>query len=187
VATENDKPALTPKQQRFCEEYILDLNATKAAIRAGYSSETARSIGSENLSKPDIEAEIERLLEKRSGKLAIKAEDVLRETYLMAMSDIGEAFDEEGKLKPIHEIPMHLRRMISSVEVDELWEPKEDGKGKEQVGFTRKIKFWSKEKALHLLGQHLNLFIERHDVTGKVTLEQLVASTGSTGSTGAKS
>jgi phage terminase small subunit len=171
---------LTPKQQRFCEEYILDLNGTKAAIRAGYSPNSAQQIATENLSKPLVQEEVERLLEKRSGKLAIKAEDVLRETYLMAMSDIGEAFDEEGKLKPIHEIPMHLRRMISSIEVDELWEPKEDGKGKEQVGFTRKIKFWSKEKALHLLGQHLNLFIERHDVTGKVTLEQLIASTGST-------
>lgn len=165
----------TPKQQRFCEEYLLDLNATQAAIRAGYSKDTAGQIGHELLKKPEIEAEIERLQEKRSGKLGIKAEDVLRETYLMAMSDIGEAFDESGQLKKIHDMPVHLRRMISSVEVDELWAPKEDGKGKERVGFTRKIKFWSKEKALHLLGQHLNVFVEKHDITGKVTLEQLVA------------
>lgn len=165
--------ALTPKQQRFCEEYLLDLNGTKAAIRAGYSQDAARAIASENLTKPDIVAEIDRLQDVRSGRTAIKADDVLRETFLMAMSDLGEAFNEDGSLKPIHEIPIHIRRVISSVEVNELWQPKEDGRGKEQVGYTKKIKFWSKEKALELLGKHLALFKDRVEHSADESLAAL--------------
>ena len=57
---------LTPKQARFCEEYLVDLNATQAAIRAGYSVESAGSIGSENLTKPEIRARIETAMAERS-------------------------------------------------------------------------------------------------------------------------
>jgi phage terminase small subunit len=68
---------LTAKQQRFVDEYLIDLNATQAAIRAGYSEDAARSIGSENLTKPDIAAAIQEAIGKRSEKTQIDAEYVL--------------------------------------------------------------------------------------------------------------
>lgn len=71
---------MTPKQQRFVEEYLIDLNATQAAIRAGYSRKTARQIGDENLSKPDIAAAIADRLKARSEKTGLDAEWVLLET-----------------------------------------------------------------------------------------------------------
>lgn len=70
---------LTPKQQRFCEEYLIDLNATQAAIRSGYSKHTAQRIGSENLSKPLISDEISRLKSERSENTKIGAAWVLEE------------------------------------------------------------------------------------------------------------
>lgn len=76
---------LTDKQELFCQEYLLDLNATAAAIRAGYSKETARSIGWENLTKPDIHTRIVELKATRAAKLEIDAEWVLRR--LVAISD----------------------------------------------------------------------------------------------------
>ena len=69
---------MTPKQKRFCDEYLIDLNATQSAIRAGYSAKTAYAIGNENLSKPEIRAYIdERLAEMQSQKIA-SAEEVMQ-------------------------------------------------------------------------------------------------------------
>lgn len=76
--TERGDDAVTPKQKRFCDEYLIDCNATQAAIRAGYSEKTANVIGSENLAKPDIRAYIdERLAEMQSKKIA-SAEEVMQ-------------------------------------------------------------------------------------------------------------
>ncbi len=70
---------LTPKQQRFIDEYLIDLNATQAAIRAGYSPRTARAIACENLAKPDIQEAIAEAKRVRSEATKIDAEWVLRE------------------------------------------------------------------------------------------------------------
>lgn len=72
---------MTPKQRLFVAEYMVGLNATQAAIRAGYSADTAYSIGSENLRKPQIEAEIERLTEQRATRLSINADYVVSVIY----------------------------------------------------------------------------------------------------------
>lgn len=68
---------LTPKQEKFCQEYIVDLNACQAAIRAGYSEKTARSIGQENLTKPDIIDRIAAFQESRSKKTKLTAEFIV--------------------------------------------------------------------------------------------------------------
>lgn len=70
---------LTDKQKMFCKEYIVDLNATQAAIRADYSVKTAQVIGSENLSKPLIQAEIQRLMSERAHRVEITADNVLQD------------------------------------------------------------------------------------------------------------
>ena len=79
---------LTPKQQAFCEYYIACHNATQAAIKAGYSKDTARSIGAENLTKPDIQRYIEEAARKASEKRVASAQDVLTFlTHVMSSDD----------------------------------------------------------------------------------------------------
>lgn len=85
---------LSPKQQQFISEYMLDLNATKAAVRAGYSEKTARQIGSENLSKPAIQEAIARAKIARSEATKIDAEWVLKqavELHQRCMQEIKPA------------------------------------------------------------------------------------------------
>jgi len=72
---------LTDKQQRFCQEYIIDLNATQAAVRAGYSIKTAHAIGHENLIKPYVKGEIVRLQADKAEKLSLSAEQVLNNLW----------------------------------------------------------------------------------------------------------
>ncbi len=155
---------LTPKQAAFCAEYLIDLNATQAAIRAGYSKKTARSVGAENLTKPDIQTEVSRLMAERSKRVEVSADTVLAELLKLAMADIGQAFKEDGSLKAIHEMPEEIRRAIAGVDVFEEFEGR--GEDREQIGWTKKIRFWDKTKALEMLGRHLRLFTDKFEHTG---------------------
>src|SRR6266508_6196013 len=94
---------LTPKQARFVEEYLVDLNATRAAIRAGSSQHTARSVGAENLTKPDIAQAVAEAQRQQSERTQITADEVLRELALIAFEDVGEFLDYGSfgvRLKP---------------------------------------------------------------------------------------
>ncbi len=93
---------LTNKQKQFCKEYLIDLNITQAAIRAGYSKKTADVIGCENLGKPNIQAEVQRLMDERTKRVEIEADDVLRsilrtrnicEEYLLSEGEYGTKID----------------------------------------------------------------------------------------------
>jgi phage terminase small subunit len=98
---------LTGKQEMFCKEYIIDLNATQAAIRAGYSEATARSIGQENLTKPDITQRIAELQKERIEKVEITAENVLKD--ILSTRDAA-AFDNNhnARLKANELLGKHL-------------------------------------------------------------------------------
>ena len=74
---------MTPKQKRFCDEYLIDLNATQAAIRSGYSEKNARNIASENLAKPNIRAYIDARMAEKESELIADQDEVLR--YLTAV------------------------------------------------------------------------------------------------------
>lgn len=82
---------LTAKQQRFCDEYLIDLNATQAAIKAGYSAKTAKVIGSENLTKPNIKEYIEERMAEKEKKLIADQDEVLK--YLTSVLR-GEGYEE---------------------------------------------------------------------------------------------
>lgn len=168
--------SLNPKQIRFCEEYLIDLNGSQAAIRAGYSKKTSRAIASELLDNPDVQAKVKELMDKRSEKTEITAAEVLKEIYHSAFVDIGEAYDERGNLLPVHAIPPHLRRSINSIKVFEEFE----GFGQERVktGDVRELKFNPKLKALELLGKHLGLFKEKLEIKADESLEALLAEIG---------
>lgn len=163
---------LVPMQDAFCREYLVDLHGQNAAIRAGYSEKSAKTQASTMLADPDIQARIADLNQERLARVQVESDTVLRELLRIATSDIGEAFDDSGRLKPLKEIPTDVRRAIQSIEVDELF----DGFGQERthVGYTKKLKFWDKNKALEMLGKHLKLFTEKLEVSGSLTLEALV-------------
>lgn len=165
--------AITPLQQRFVDEYLLDLNASAAAGRAGHKAKRLDQAGYAMLRNAEVAAAVQAAQAKRAERTAITADVVLGELLRLARVDIGAAFAEDGTLKPLRDIPEDVRRAIAGVEVDELFEGR--GRDRKQLGYTRKVKFWDKARALELLARHLGLLKDKVEVTGHVTLEQLVA------------
>jgi phage terminase small subunit len=158
---------LEPKQELFVKEYLVDLNATKAAIRAGYSETSASQIGSENLAKPKIQEAIQKAKEARAKRTEITADRVLREIARIAFSDLGQIMDftgEQVKLRPAKDIASSARRAISSVKVKRHFEGV--GEDAREVEVTE-FKLWSKEAALEKLCKHLGLAKDRLEITGK--------------------
>ncbi|OLO26791.1 hypothetical protein BTR23_22160 [Alkalihalophilus pseudofirmus] len=92
---------LTPKQRRFVQEYMIDLNATQAAIRVGYSQRTAYSIGQENLSKPEIKQAIEEQMDEVSRRNQITVDDIVNQLSKIAFADIRDfvTWDEHVNVK----------------------------------------------------------------------------------------
>jgi phage terminase small subunit len=157
---------LTEKQIRFCQEYIIDLNGTQAAIRAGYSEDTAASIASENLTKPNIQEYTQELLEDRATRTKATADKVISELYHLICFDPAIIYDENNCLKDIASIPKEARKSIASIEVFEEYQKAENGRGKELIGFTKKVKFWDKTKIIELMGKHFRLLTDKTEVSG---------------------
>ena len=102
---------LTPKQKRFCEEYLIDLNGKQAAIRSGYSKDSAYSIGSENLTKPEVQNYIAELKEERSKELKIESNEVLQKLKDIAYSDITKTM--KVTIDEFEDLPDSVRLCIS--------------------------------------------------------------------------
>lgn len=149
---------LTPKQKAFCEEYLIDLNATQAAIRAGYKPRTAKEIGCENLTKPNIRAYIDKAIAERSRRTGINQDRVIRELARIAFVNANDVIDiDEATLK--QGATEDDTAAIASVKVKTI--PTKDGEGTE-----REIKLTDKLKALELLGKHLGMFKDKVEVSG---------------------
>lgn len=157
---------LTPKQRRFADEYVVDLNATQAAIRAGYSARTAAQQGHELLRKPEIAALISEHAGRALGKAEVTVARVLEELALVGFSDIGGVLDFTGiepQLRAASDITPQARRTISSVKVRRYVEGSgEDAKTVEVTEF----KLWPKDAALEKLGRYLKMFVDRTELTG---------------------
>lgn len=145
--------ALTAKQERFVSEYLVDLNATQAAIRAGYSEKTARSIGVENLTKPDIQTEIQKALDERAKRVEITQDRVLQEYARLAFFDPRKLFDDEGNPKHITELDDDTAAALAGLDVVKEVDP-DSG----DVTYTKKYKLTNKLGALDSLGKHLGMF-----------------------------
>lgn len=135
---------LTAKQQRFCDEYLIDLNATEAAIRAGYSIKTARSIASENLTKPNIQKFISEQKEKISEELQVTREQVIAQYIKIGFFDIRTIYDDNGNLKPIKEVDDNAAAAIGGVETMELV----SGKDSVHIADIKKVKIRDSKAAL---------------------------------------
>ncbi len=143
---------LTNKQECFCKEYLIDLNATQAAIRAGYSEKTAQRIGSENLSKPLIQAEIQRLMSARSEKVEINAAWVLSELKMIHSLDILDIMNEDvSAFKPLSQWPKIWRTSISGMDIMAI------NNGDDIQQTVNKIKWPDKIKNLEMIGRHVSV------------------------------
>lgn len=143
--------SLTEKQEKFCNEYLVDLNASGAARRAGYSDDTAYSIGWENLRKPEIQARINELRQQTATSLNITKERIAQELARIGFADIRRIFDEQGALKSPQNWSDDDAAVIAGVDVQETldWEDKE----KIHTGYLKKVKLWEKTKALEQLAR----------------------------------
>lgn len=145
---------MTKKQKRFIEEYLIDLNATQAAIRAGYSPDSAYSIGSENLRKPEIRARIDVAMAERSKRTGINQDRVLLELAKLGFVNIGDVINTSTA-----EIRADAREedlaCIQSVKV----KPNE-------WGTEREIKMYDKKAALVDIGRHLGMFKDKVEISG---------------------
>lgn len=142
---------LTAKQQRFVAEYVKDLNASQAAIRAGYSSVSARNISSNLMTKANIQAAIAERMGKRSERTAITADRVLQELARLAFVDVRKAYNMDGSLKPLHEIDDDTAAAIAGMDMTET------ASGGESITVLKKIKLIDKKGALELLMRHLGM------------------------------
>ncbi|EOX9026790.1 terminase small subunit, partial [Pseudomonas aeruginosa] len=156
--------ALTAKQRRFVAEYLLDLNATQAAIRAGYSKNRASEIGYQLLQKPDITSAIQEAMKERAERTQVDADYVLRRMIEIDQMDLLDIMTDAMDLKPVSQWPRVWRQYLSGFDLAEMFEGR--GDEREMIGFLKKIKWPDKVKNLELLGRHFGMFKERVEHSG---------------------
>lgn len=166
-AQETRPKRLTPKQAAFVQEYLVDLNATQAAIRAGYSEDTAGAIGHENLNKPEIQFAIQQAMDLRAERTGITVDRVLVELARMGFSDVRQIFTAGGQLKDIASLPAEVAASVQSIEVVTRPGAEVDESGNRTIEYVHKIKLADKKGPLELLGKHLSVFVDRVEHTGK--------------------
>ncbi len=153
------------RRDRFVQEYCKDLNATQAAIRAGYAQKGAHVQGSRLLSDAKVRGSIDQLLAKAAAANQVTIERTLKEIARIAYADVRKLYDQNGNLKPIHELDDDIAATIAGIEIDEHREEGELQEGGEpvpaQLTVTRKVKRFDKGKALDqcmaFLGMHKSL------------------------------
>ncbi|CNJ37952.1 terminase small subunit [Yersinia rohdei] len=146
---------LTDKQELFAREYLKDLNATQAAIRAGYSEKTANEQASRLLANVNIQSFVAGLKAERVEQVGIDAAYVLRRLVEIDQMDVLDIMTDEMSLKPVSEWPASWRRYLSGFDLAEMFEGR--GEDREMVGILKKIKWPDKVKNLELLGKHVDV------------------------------
>jgi phage terminase small subunit len=163
----NARKGLTLKQKRFCKEYVIDFNAAQAAIRAGFSKKTAKSIASRLLTNVNVQNEIDKLKDKTAEKLEISHEMITAEWANIAFSDTTDLYRDWMTLQDFETMKKeepNLMRCIKSIstrikKVNAL-------ENIEQI----KLEFYSKETALENLGKHIGYYEVDNKQKGDVTI-----------------
>ena len=149
---------MTKKQKLFVEEYLIDLNATQAAIRAGYSPDTAGSIGGENLKKPEISAASAKAMAERSRRTGINQDRILQEIAKLALVNIDDVVDlETGEIK--ESATKEDLACIQSIKIKPT-----------EFGTEREIKFYDKKGSLEMAGKHLGMFKDKLELEADMDL-----------------
>lgn len=152
---------LTDKQELFAREFIKDLNATQAAIRAGYSERSSRNQGARMMANDDILQRIAELKSDRSERTQIDADYVLKRLAEIDQMDVADILLENGELKPIKDWPKVWRTTLSGIDVVES--------SGDAPSLLKKIKWPDKVKNLELLGKHVTVQAFRDQVSSELT------------------
>jgi phage terminase small subunit len=155
---------MNARQSAFVNEYLFDLNATQAAIRAGYSAKTAYSQGERLLKNAEVAAAVSAAQAERSQRTRINADWVLSRLGAEVEADLADLYREDGSVKPVHEWPLIWRQgLVAGVEVERL---------AEGIGTVTKIKISDRIKRIDLIGKHIDVqaFKEKVEHTGGITI-----------------
>ena len=159
---------MTDAQKRFCDEYLIDLNATRAykvAYKSCKKDETANVNGSRLLRNAKVQEYISRKQKQIEKRTEVTQDRVIKELAKIAFLDIRKLYTDNGQLKNVADLDSDTAGAISSLETLEEY----DGYGddREKIGDTQKVKLLDKTKALELLGRHLGIFNDKLDVNVK--------------------
>ena len=157
---------MTPKQAAFVREYLIDLNATQAAARAGYSAKTANEQGNRLLSNVSVRSAIDVAIQARANRLEISADRVLIELARIAFFDPRRLLKEDGRPKQLHELDDDCAAAIAGLDVLEEFEG--SGEDRVQIGVVKKYKIADKNTALTNAMKHLGMLTDKLELTANV-------------------
>jgi phage terminase small subunit len=166
--------SLNAKRRKFVREYLLDLNATQAAIRAGYSRKTAGEIGHRLLKKVEIKKAIQRGMDAKAKRYEISQRRILEELAIVAYSDLKHYMDIDPdtgaiRAKGFEDMPEKTSRALRAIKEDRVI--KEDADGHKVTVFDKiRFELHDKLKALELLGKHIGMFADKMDLSGDVSV-----------------
>lgn len=156
-----------PRQRRtrFIKEYLLDHNATRAAIAAGYSDRTANEQGSRLLAVASIRERIEDEEKRINAALDVTVERVRKELARLAFYDPRKFFKDDGSLKAVSDLDDDTAMALAGMDVNELFDG--DGEERQLAGYCKKVKLVDKGMNLERLGRYLKMFTDKHELTGE--------------------
>jgi phage terminase small subunit len=153
--------AINGLQQRFVQEYVIDMNAVQAAIRAGYSPDSAPATAYRLMADPDIAEAIQLAASKKLAAIeerGITGDRVLAEFSKICMADLRKILRSDGSMLPMDEWPDEMAGAVSSLKMTE----KRDGSK------TVEIKIWDKIGALTAMAKHYGLLVDKSEVSGVI-------------------
>lgn len=161
---------LTPKQEDFCREYMIDLNGTQAAIRAGYSKRTANEQAARLLANVSVCTHLKMLMDARAERTQIDADWVLKRLANDATADLADIYDEHGHLLPVKDWPIAWRTgLVAGVDTVQERDG-QDADGKPEYVTVRKVRLADRAKLLEMIGRHIDVgaFRDRIEITGSI-------------------
>lgn len=160
------------RRERFAREYAIDQNGTRAAIAAGYKKKSAGVTASRLLKNAKVEELIAKYAGKTAAKLEITADRVLQEIAKLAFGDCRKFFRADDSAIPINELDDQTAATLTGIEIFEEFEGR--GNKRKKVGYTKKFKFADKGENLERLGNYLQLFKNRIEISTSDPLEELL-------------
>lgn len=160
MAASKKRGDLSPKQERFCKEYMIDLNAAQAAIRAGYSEKTAKEQGAQHLTKLNIQKRISKLRSRWIEKYEITEARIMKELSILGFVDPKAFFDSNGafaNIKKLEDLPPEATRAITGINIKHT-----------NSGTQYSYRFGGKTKALELMLRRYGLLNDKLILEGKV-------------------
>ncbi|MDN7179079.1 terminase small subunit [Caballeronia sp. SEWSISQ10-4 2] len=155
---------LTARQAEFVKQYLIDLNQSEAARRAGYSDARANVAGAELMAMPHVQKAIQEGMRERNARVQITQDRVLQEVARLAFFDIRKLMNDDGSAKPINELDDDTAAAIAGLDL--LEEFAGSGEERVQIGWTKKFKITDKKGSLELLMRHMGMLNDKLKLQG---------------------